>query len=198
MKKIAVALMCMILATGTAVARNYDADEPKSEISVGYGLPLNASNMCEFLAAGWTGGLSNKDLDKDRYVGPLTLEYFYHVTPVIGVGAVGVYSYHKGVYVNAGTPEDQSSTYLTIMPSVKVNWLRRDNWGLYSKIAFGYSYCKYKNAEEGKEARTDTGSCANFQASIIGAEVGGRSVRGFVELGFGEQGVGLAGVRFRF
>ena len=38
----------------------------------------------------------------------------------------------------------------------------------------------------------------NFQASLIGIEVGNQQVRGFAELGIGEQGIGLAGVRFKF
>jgi hypothetical protein len=38
----------------------------------------------------------------------------------------------------------------------------------------------------------------NFQASLLGIEAGGQNVRGFVELGMGEQGVALAGIRCKF
>ena len=38
----------------------------------------------------------------------------------------------------------------------------------------------------------------NFQVSAIGAEFGNQSVRGFAELGFGELGVALIGVRYKF
>lgn len=191
--------MCMLFATSVAVAQNNDTDEPKSEISVGYGLPLNSSNMCEFLASTWTGSLSNRKLDKDRYIGPLTLEYHYHVTPLIGVGVIGVYSNYKGVYTYGEDPQNINNTYFTVMPSVKFNWLRRDNWGLYSKIALGYTYSKFKEDIEGKNTqKEESANSMNFQVSAIGVEVGSRSVRAFAEFGFGEQGIGLAGVRFRF
>ena len=38
----------------------------------------------------------------------------------------------------------------------------------------------------------------NFQASLIGVEVGNQQVRGFAEVGVGEQGIFLGGVRYKF
>jgi hypothetical protein len=38
----------------------------------------------------------------------------------------------------------------------------------------------------------------NFQVSALGIEAGTENVRGFAELGIGEQGIALAGVRIRF
>ena len=38
----------------------------------------------------------------------------------------------------------------------------------------------------------------NFQATAIGVEAGSSHVRAFTELGIGEQGIALAGVRFKF
>jgi len=38
----------------------------------------------------------------------------------------------------------------------------------------------------------------NFQASLIGVEVGSQKLRGFAEFGVGEQGIAQAGVRYKF
>lgn len=198
MKKVTLALMCMLLAASAAMARG---DEPKSEISLGYGLPFNTSNMCEFLADAWTGGLSNKQMDKDSYIGPLSLEYYYHTSPVVGVGVIGIYSRYKGLRtLSDNSAMVHKSKYFTVMPAVKFNWLRRDNWGLYSKIALGYTHGDFKIADEGTNAHQESAdiNALNFQVSAIGVEVGSSLIRAFAEFGFGEQGVGLTGIRVRF
>jgi hypothetical protein len=48
----------------------------------------------------------------------------------------------------------------------------------------------------GKEKANDI--VFNFQATAIGVEAGGSHVRAFTEFGIGEQGIALAGVRFKF
>jgi hypothetical protein len=87
------------------------------------------------------------------------------------------------------------------MPSVKFNWLRRTNWGMYTKVAAGASlrHSTIKNNEDiSAKNKTDNTLFFNFQVSALGIEAGTENVRAFAELGVGEQGVGLAGVRFRF
>lgn len=201
MKKLTIAVLFAIISFGSVVAQNYDTDEPKHEISLGYGAAINSTNMLEFLADVWTGGHNNRHLENDRYIGPLTAEYFYHVTPLIGVGAIGVYSHYKGDEKNGeGTIEEHSSTYFTFMPAVKLNWLRREYWGLYSKLGAGFTHGSFKLSDKSSNSSKETGSLNNFnfQASAIGVEVGSRTIRGFAEIGFGEQGIALAGVRLRF
>ena len=87
-------------------------------------------------------------------------------------------------------------------PAVKFNWLRRNNWGLYSKVGVGYTRAEFKTTGEdsnGTYTKDSSGdNFFNFQASLVGVEAGNRSVRGFAELGFGEQGVIHGGIRFRF
>ena len=200
MKKVTLALMCMLLAASAAMARG---DEPKSEISLGYGLPFNTSNMCEFLADAWTGGLSNKQMDKDSYIGPLSLEYYYHTSPVVGVGVIGIYSRYKGLRtLSDNSAMVHKSKYFTVMPAVKLNWLRRGHWGLYSKAGIGYSRANYTTSgvdDSGKALTEKRGkNFVNFQLSLLGAEAGFTNVRAFAELGFGEQGVILGGIRMRF
>ena len=197
MKKLSLALLCALIAVGTAVASNNDTDEPKNETSLAYGTPFNSTNSLEFLAAGFTGGLSNRQLSQDRYVGPISIEYFHRSSPLIGYGAIAVFSHYKGVR-NSG--DTHKSSYFTIMPAMKVNWLRREQWGLYSKLAFGYTHGESRIIDKDPKVGTISTNIdnINFQASLIGFEAGGDNVRGFAEIGFGEQGAALAGVRFRF
>ena len=37
-----------------------------------------------------------------------------------------------------------------------------------------------------------------WQASLLGVEVGSQNIRGFVEAGAGEQGILLAGIKYKF
>ena len=94
--------------------------------------------------------------------------------------------------------------YFSFLPSVKFNWLRRDNWGLYSKVAAGVTYANF-NDEDYDDNGKKTGESAsardllfNYQASLLGVEAGGQHLRGFAEFGIGEQGIALAGLRFKF
>jgi hypothetical protein len=89
------------------------------------------------------------------------------------------------------------------MPSVKFNWLRKNNWGMYSKLAAGATYTHfcfedYENDRKTGEKETANDLFFNFQVSLIGIEAGNQHVRGFAEFGIGEQGIALAGVRYKF
>ena len=86
------------------------------------------------------------------------------------------------------------------MPAVKFDWLRKKNFGMYSKLAFGATYrtekIEYKNSVY--EDYDENGLHVNWQLSVLGIEAGSPTLRGFVELGTGEQGIGLIGLRYKF
>ena len=191
-----------LIASCSAFAQSDGSNgEPKHEISLGYGLPFNNSNSLEFLSHCLSANYNDKEFKNNRYIGPLSVEYFYHVSPVVGVGIIGVFNNHKeSVKRNGAVVAEQNFLYLTFMPAFKFNWLRRDNWGLYSKIGAGYTqyHLKYTEKVPDKSQTTSNYSSFNFHVSVIGAEVDSDKVRGFAELGFGEQGLALAGLRLRF
>ena len=142
--------------------------------------------------------------ENGNYVGPIGVEYYYHTSPLIGVGAIGVFASNtEDGYRSEVLTSHRSRSYFTLMPSVKFDWLRRDNWGLYSKVALGATLSRFsvqdydENNRKGEKKITND-VLFNFQASLIGVEAGNRSARGFAELGIGEQGIALAGVRFKF
>ena len=180
-------------------AQAQDELETRHEIGISYGMVPNSTwidILTEVIPA-----VFGETYDNHRYVGPIGLEYYYHTSPLIGVGAVAVYATNNEDGFQKETKTSHlTKSYLTIMPSVKFNWLRKTNWGMYSKVAVGVTYAHLTD-EVYNEAKKETivnDLVFNFQASLLGIEVGNQHMRGFVELGMGEQGVALAGVRFKF
>ena len=178
-------------------------DETRHEVSVSYGVVPNSiwlDVLTDVIPAAF-----GVEYDTKSYVGPIGVEYFYHTSPLVGVGAIGVFATNNqdGFYKEL-LDSHRVRSYITFMPAVKFNWLRKDKWGLYSKLALGGTYAHFSEQgydENGKklgEEETTNDYIFNFQASLIGVEAGNNHVRGFAEFGVGEQGVALAGVRFKF
>lgn len=181
----------------------HDDEDTRHEIAISYGVEPNT-----FWLDMYTDVIKaefGETLDGEKYVGPIGLEYYYHTSPLLGVGAVAVLATnHQNGFRNNVQSSHTTRTYFSFMPSVKLNWLRKHNWGLYSKVAAGATYIRFAqddyddNGKKTNEKRTVNDLMFNFQASLIGIEAGGQNVRGFIELGVGEQGVALAGVRCKF
>lgn len=189
-----------LLSIRNAEARNYDNDV-KNEISVAYGAGGTSATLNIFDCI--IDGLAGAKYDHAKFVGPISAEYFYHIKPLFGVGLIGAYTYEKkDVLQNKVVTGKQTAKFFTVMPAVKLNWLRRGHWGLYSKAGIGYSRANYTTSgvdDSGKALTEKRGkNFVNFQLSLLGAEAGFTNVRAFAELGFGEQGVILGGIRMRF
>lgn len=184
-------------------AQAQDEQETRHEIGISYGTVPNSTwidILTEVIPA-----VFGETYDNHHYVGPIGLEYYYHTSPLIGVGAVAVFaSNNEDGFHNKIQTSHVTKSYFTFMPSVKFNWMRKTNWGMYSKVALGATYTHFdqqKYDEVGKktnEKTTENDLFFNFQASLLGVEAGNQHVRGFVELGVGEQGIALAGIRFKF
>ena len=154
-------------------------DQPKNELSLGYGAISTTNVLDVFVDV--VSAIFGAKYENTRFFGPVAAEYFYHVSPLVGVGGIGVYNHHKeDVVQNEQVTGKRTSNYFTIMPAVKFNWLRKQNWGMYSK------------------KDNSSNNFFNFQASLAGIEAGSDHVRGFAELGFGEQGLVQGGIRLRF
>ena len=198
--------LLVIFAIGSvfcAPALAQDEMETRHEIGISYGAVPNSiwiDVLTDVIPA-----MFGETYDNHNYVGPIGLEYYYHTSPLIGVGAVAVFANNNedGFHNNIQTSHINKS-YFTLMPSVKFDWLRKQNWGLYSKVAAGATYTHFTNRdydENGKKTDKETTQkdlLFNFQASLIGVEVGNQHMRGFAEFGVGEQGLALAGIRFKF
>lgn len=202
MRKYLVISLLALCATPCVQAQDIDTDDqPKNELSLGYGAISTSNVLDAFIDV--VSAMFGAKYENTRFVGPFTAEYFYRVSPLVGVGGIAVYNHHKeDVVQHEQITGRRTSDYFTIMPAVKFNWLRRQNWGMYSKVAVGYTRGDFtttgKDSEGMPTKETNGNNFFNFQATMAGIEAGGDRIRGFAELGFGEQGVLHGGVRFRF
>ncbi|MGM9685874.1 MAG: hypothetical protein ACI3YI_06580 [Bacteroidaceae bacterium] len=130
----------------------------------------------------------------------LSVEYFYHINPLVGVGGIAVYTHGKrDMFYGNELQGKMKTNYYTFLPAVKFSWLRKKNWGLYSKAGLGVSvrYQKWNWYEVSHTNDSDTDFILNFQGTPIGVEYGNQYYWGVLELGMGEQGIVNAGIRIK-
>ena len=171
-------------------------DELKHEVGVFYGLG-SASDILSTLTSAFAAAAG----DQSSWWGPVGVEYYYHLTPVVGWGAVAEYAKCKAMDDKAKVV-GLNETFITVMPSVKFNWLRKKHFGMYSGLSAGVMLLSMSVDDKVKasnpDAKDETLTRFMFQATALGAEFGGEQFRGFVEAGFGEKGMLCAGLRYKF
>ena len=219
-----VALMAMMFAvSNSAMAQN----DTKSEISFSVGgYTPNQTTLAEGIGEGLgkamatmiTFGLYDASkTSKDEKTSPAyTVQYLYRVSPNLEIG--GAVTYQHTSYTlsvknkDTGAYDDVAknrNNYFTVMPTVKASWFDRKNISLYSKVAAGvciaFKDSKVKSGVSDedaktllKEVETKKGTRFGYQVSPIGCEFGSKNIRAFVELGYGFQGLGLAGLSIQF
>lgn len=177
MKKFFILFVFAFAATMSLSAQN----EWKNEIAISYGPGAFTDVSSSYLKGIFSGG------KQTNYIGAFGIEYFHRLKSALGVGVVGTFSTCKW------REEDKARTkYFSIMPAVKYNWLNRKHFSMYSKLALGVLFGVDSGGETDK-----TKVALSWQASAAGAEFGS-AFRGFLELGFGEQGILVAGLRYKF
>lgn len=224
LKSMAIAVL-LCGASLNAQAQNDEYYKTKDEVAVTIGVGSNSqifdafssvfSVMGEALVSSVvTGGtlVGSTSYENEKDIPAISVEYFHHLNPVISIGAIGAFSgttsdmYCNIDWNNGNRTKEKVGTsskyFITVMPAAKFDWLRKKNFGLYSKVAVGATYVTEKQKQDvngdKKEVHSDNSVRFNFQASLIGVEVGSQKLRGFAELGVGEQGIALAGVRYKF
>ena len=190
-----VALMCVPVKA--------EDDELRHEIGITYGALSNSRWIDAMTDIG--SAMAQQRFDRQKAFGSLGVEYFYHTSPLVGVGGIFAFSTaSEDVYLADKLSFYRSKSYFSLMPAVKFNFLRKEQWGLYSKIGagaiLGRASDKNYDSNGKKTGKSDiiTAWDFNWQVSLIGLEAGGEHWRGFTELGIGEQGIFLAGVRCKF
>jgi len=191
-----------MMATMSVSAQN-GYEDTKHEIAISYGIDSNSQILDVFEEAlGY--GLAGYRFNNERFFGPISVEYFNRVKPWLGVGGILVYGQNKldAYYVTDKEKKDGElmNRYFTVMPAVKFDWLRKKHFGMYSKMGVGVTlrHENYDNTDKKIEDDKDTQLHINWQATVLGIEAGSPRVRGFLEAGFGEQGIFSAGVRYKF
>ena len=172
----------LLVAAALMVAMNVNAqDDYRNEISIAYGTGSNTDIVSSIGKGMFTGKQLN-------YWGPVSAEFFHYT----GEGKLAF----GGIVAVGGCKWDEDSnaksTYFTAMPAIKYKWLDKSNFAMYSKAGFGVTL-----KSDSGEKKDESEVTVNWQATFVGMEYGG-AFRGFVELGTGEQGILLAGLRYRF
>jgi hypothetical protein len=202
MKKI---IMVMAVALMTALSVNAQNEELKHELGISYGAGVSVIGDGIGNAVGrgiWELGLGGYEWKDDKQFGTLALEYYYHLNnPRVAVGGILTYAqYGEDVYKKSSNTMTGERTrhYISMMPSIKYYWVNGNHFGLYSKAAIGPMMMMEKEKDD-ELNKDDTTSrfYFMFQASLLGIEFGGR-LRGFAEVGGGEQGIVLAGLKYKF
>ncbi len=186
-------MVLLCLAAGMVRAQETERTFPAHEIGVSYGIGSNT--LFVEVLADVIGAIFGSSAQDTRLVGPVGAEYFYNVSRMVGLGGVGTFTHcYSNQYRKEEKTGSRAINSYSLMPAVKLNWLRRDSWGLYSKLAAGASYVSVGYDDPSEDP--DGSVIFNFQASLLGVEVG-RGLRGFMEAGWGEQGLLLFGLRYR-
>ena len=190
MKKILLMVVAAMMAT-----MNVNAQDEKNEIGVFYGVE-SASNIFSAISSAFAAAAG----DQSSWWGPIGAEYYYHLTPGVAVGGVLTYASCKAED-DKTKQKDLSETFITVMPSVKFNWLRKKNFGMYSALSAGVMFASVSVEGAAKtadpDAKDETVTRFMFQGTALGLEFGG-NFRGFVEAGLGEKGELCAGLRYKF
>ena len=213
-------------ASLNAQAQNSGYYDTKDEVAVAVGVGSNSQIINAFssifsimgealISTMITGGqfVGTTTYENEKDIPALSVEYFHHLSPGVSIGGIAAFNgtssdmYCKLRHTDGSTVTNEKvgsshKYYFSVMPAAKFDWLRKKNFGLYTKVAVGATYYTEKQEQdvngEKKEVHDDSGVRFNFQASLLGVEVGSQKFRGFAEFGVGEQGIALAGLRYKF
>ena len=200
MKKLLLMVVAAMMATVSTNAQNQDL---RHELSLSCGIG-SITQLGDGLGEGLAMALfSDTEYDDGFHVGPISLEYFYHLNnPRLALGGYVSFSKWDSDIVkrndNSIKVGERERNYWSVMPAIKWYWVNTNSFGLYSKGAAGLVFLSSKEKSiNNNSSKDDNSTHFMYQLSLLGAEAGGQ-FRGFAEVGFGEQGFLLAGIRYKF
>ena len=186
-----IALLLTLALTASVYAR-----DNKNELALSYSqftLPQAAYVFGSVFGIAFS--LGSLTLEKMALPGALSLEYTHYVNDTFGFGGTVT-----GDYMTADkyTGKDENKTYdgkfqmafISAMPHVKAFWFNNPHFGMYSKAAVGAACVLQKDGEPSVTWAA--------QLSPVCMDFGGDSVRGYLELGAGMQGIVTLGIKKMF
>lgn len=193
MKRIILLAVAVYAFAFNANAQGYEMPDNEVSVNVGYGthphLALSFSEV--FLAI-------IGDAGSDKSTGAYSAMYLRNLNKHFAVGASATYEDIYRISKKENKRYDQN--FITFMPTVRAYWFRGKYFGMYSRAAAGVSLNFYEGFKDGstseKQNKCDTFFA--FQLAPVSFEVGSNKVSAFVELGYGFQGFGNAGIRLGF
>lgn len=188
MKKV---LFLLVVMTATLAANAQPAY--KNEVAVGTG--LIATSDLQTIGYRLVRSIMDLTADEENPVetvnsGCNSAEYFHYLGDLVAVG--GVLAYHNFSIKQADYQTNFTS--YSLMPAVKLSWYNRDHFSSYSKLALGASLLHEVDDENVATNRVSF----NGQITFLGIDAGWKRFRIFGEVGFGQQGLAMTGLRYRF
>ena len=200
-KSIAALLICLLSFTPAFAQEKVPLQRLNNELDLSYGrvsLPSFAMVLGGVFATAFTFGLAA--MDDFSTSGAISVGYYNYLTDHFAVGGdscfenmlLGFKAYTgDSTYENKLTPNNVS--FSSLMPGVKLSWFNRQHFGMYTKLNAGACMQTSSQSESG-------GTSVSFamQVDPVAMEFGGTSIRGFLEVGFGMEGLFNAGIRYAF
>lgn len=187
-----------LLATTSLSAQN---SELKNEIGIsyGYGISTWGDGLANGIGSAFAKALDGTDRSNESSFGTLAVEYFRHANndSKFAFGGIAAIASFSEDYVRGGTKTgDRTRNYISLIPAIKYSWVNKNHFAFYSKVGIGGTLAMSKTNSNGESAN-DNKLYFAYQVSVAGIEFGSK-FRGFVELGIGEQGIILAGLKYKF
>lgn len=224
MKKIVFLTIVSLMSWTAAEAQKTNYYDAKNELGISIGAGSNTeifSGIAEFseltissvVTTAITGGMAtgHYKYGDESYIPTISLEYYRRISKVVALGGfVAFNGLNRDMYVSWANNTNGKRTEekcgkarrrnFSILPTAKFDWFRKHYFGMYSKVGIGLSIMNetQKDDKDGGTDFSDTSVIPNYQLTLLGMEAGTARLRGFAELGTGEQGILLAGVRVKF
>ena len=199
MKRLLSSVALLIISSFVCLAQT---DESRHEISVSYGY-LTFPQAVDLISVGYAtalgalyAGIANTMYPADQEypkridnggTGSFSFQYLYTLNKTIKVGGIVCYENTWGEWRNG---EEYIVHYPAIMATSKLYWFNHEHFGMYSKLSLGLTLAI-------------NGQCKAelipaFQTSAVSMEFGGKALRGFLETGWGNQGLLNLGMKYSF
>ena len=124
----------------------------------------------------------------------LGLNYRYHHNKIVSVGVTFNYQqFENKFYLLDLDLFTTDVRYYTFMGRVDFTYLRRNIFQMYSGVGLGISH----QNESGEDIESYNKTHFAYQANLVGLRLG-KEVAGFLELGFGCNGIVAAGIAYQF
>lgn len=207
MRKFLMFSFIALLSCSSLSAKNRDKNIDRHEVSIGYGVMPGSE---------WIGSFENAikypkenepyNLSKNSHYGAVSLDYNFRLNKRIGLGVGVVYAYAEKDISFFPAHSDvlsgkEYNNFLSIMPKVKLNWIEKPKFTLYTTVGLGLCIDFYNtmniNERGGLINKSNSTFMLAYQFSPIGIEVGKKTVF-FMEAGIGNAGSVIAGVRVKF
>lgn len=191
MKKILTIAALTLAAVLTANASSYEP--PKNEISISYGYGTHPEIALDFASA-FADAIVGSNSSEEG-CGVFSLTYMRNLNKNIGLGATLSY---ENLYKKDSNNEKYNENFLAIMPTARAYWFRSKMFGMYSRVAAGIALNIYDDYDANDGKVTKSGTEFAFHFAPVSMEIGSNKICGFLELGYGYQGIFNAGIKVGF